>query len=107
MKRKNSEKTFESPEKEVVFLRKQVAGFKGQITFDKKQIADLNKCISELLDVKEANEKTISGLESQVNKLTKIVKEKNDCIKELEDTVVALRTLSQSQKPWYKKMFGK
>lgn len=107
MVKKEKEKKFETPQQEIAFLKKQVAGLKGNQSFMEKRCQDLNKCVSQLLEEKEGLEKAIKGLESQVIKLNKEISKRDN---DNEYT----QTLANKYKeeldyykslPWYKKIF--
>lgn len=109
MSKKKQERTFETPQQEITFLRKQVAGLKGCNATIQKERDDLNNCVSKLLDEKKRYEKINNGLESQVQALGKeIGKLKFELVKKNEDYETVKANLDYYKSlPWYKRIFFK
>lgn len=106
-KKKEQNECMPSLQEQVAALKKTIVGQKGQIGLKCKQVNDLKKCVSELLDEREAKDKIIKGLNSQVSELRidvgfkqSIINEKTKRVEELSKKIFDYNSL-----PWYKKMF--
>lgn len=106
MTKKKNEKVFETPQQEIAFLKKQVAGLKGCNTTILKEREDLNKCVTQLLDEKARYEKINKGLESQVGELSSQIKTVKALAKDEADVLRAEIRHFKSL-PWYKRIFIK
>lgn len=107
MKKNENENCQPTLEEKYAALKKTNAGIRGQMGLQAKRIKDLKKRIDELLDEREAKNRTIAGLESQVIRLQEIVNEKTSEYNFLQNSHSTLQgsVNAYNQKPWYEKIF--
>lgn len=107
MGKKIDKPVFSSVTEELMYLRKQNAGLKGQIGLLNSQKKDLNKCVDSLKDEILRNEKIVKGLESQVNEMSESLSNSQKEVRDLRDEVAPMKANIEyyNNLPWIVKMF--
>ena len=107
MGKKKDKPVFSSITEELMYLRKQNTGLKGQIGLLVSQKRDLNRCIGSLKDEIVRNHKIVEGLESQVKELSESLSESHKKIRDLRDELSPIKANVEyyNNLPWIIKMF--
>ena len=107
MSKKSEKPVFSSVTEELMYLRKQNTGLKGQIGLLTSQKRDLNKCIDSLKDEIIRNVKIVEGLESQVKEISESLTNSQKQVRDLRDelSLIKANVENYNNLPWIIKMF--
>ena len=107
MGKKNDKPVFSSVTEELMYLRKQNTGLKGQIGLLNSQKKDLNKCVDGLKDEIIRSEKVSEGLRSQIAEMSEKLTKSKEEIRAVRDELAPLKANVEyyNNLPWIVKMF--
>lgn len=98
---------FETPQDEIRFLRKQVGGLKGNVTFTQKKLNEKSEKIKDLREKLGEQKKITDGLHAQIGALKKQIAEltKDKELQKQENNTLRATVEYYESLKWWQRIF--